>query len=143
MFLSIDGTIWIQLLNFAVFFALLNVVFLRPVGAAIRKRREYIDGVHRDYETSTRRAKELRSEAEARRAAARREAEELVARARSEANDAAQKVNATYAQQASELIASAQRTVTAEVAAARAREDELSHALGRSLLDRILEQPAR
>jgi F0F1-type ATP synthase membrane subunit b/b' len=39
MFLSLDGTFWFQLVNFAIFFAILNVVFLRPVGEAIKKRR--------------------------------------------------------------------------------------------------------
>jgi F0F1-type ATP synthase membrane subunit b/b' len=143
MFLTVDGTIWIQLINFAIFFAVLNVVFLRPVGAAIRKRREYIDSVHHDYERYTRRVRELRAEAEARRAAARREAEERVARARAEANDAAQGTAAEYARRAAKLIADAQRTVSDEVAAARVREPELSAALGRSLLDRAVEELAR
>ena len=47
MFLRIDGTFFVQLVNFAIFFAVLNVVFLKPVGAAIRKRREYIESVIR------------------------------------------------------------------------------------------------
>jgi len=38
-FLSVDGTLVVQLINFAIFFAVLNVVFLKPVAAAIRKRR--------------------------------------------------------------------------------------------------------
>ncbi len=50
MFLSLDGTLFVQLVNFAIFFALLNVVFLRPVGRAIAKRREYINSLVSDYE---------------------------------------------------------------------------------------------
>ena len=54
MFLSLDGTFWIQLINFAIFFAILNVVFMRPVGEAIKKRRAYIDSVIRAISSDTR-----------------------------------------------------------------------------------------
>jgi len=138
VFFRVDGTFFVQLVNFAIFFALLNVLFLRPVGEAIQKRRAYIDGIHHDYDRDTRRARELRAEAEARRAAARREAEERVTRSRAEANDAAQKTSADYGERAAALIAEAQRTVGDEIAAARAREGALSESLGRSLLDRAL-----
>ena len=37
MFLSLDGTLVVQLINFAIFFALLSVVFLRPVGRGDRE----------------------------------------------------------------------------------------------------------
>jgi F0F1-type ATP synthase membrane subunit b/b' len=67
MFLSLDGTFWIQLVNFAIFFALLNVLFLRPVGAAIRKRRAYIDSVKSDLEHSLQGTRELRARAESER----------------------------------------------------------------------------
>ena len=138
MFFRVDGTFFVQLVNFAIFFALLSVVFLRPVGEAIRKRRAYIDAIHHDYERDTRRARELRAEAEARRSAARRDAEERVVRSRAEANDAAQKTSAEYGDRAARLVADAQRTVGEEVATARSREAELAETLGRSLLERAV-----
>ena len=50
-FFSIDGrTLVVQLVNFAIFFVVLNFVFLRPVSAAIRKRREYINSLVTDYD---------------------------------------------------------------------------------------------
>ena len=42
----------VQLINFAIFFAILNVIFLRPVSAAIRRRRAYINSVAADIEQS-------------------------------------------------------------------------------------------
>ncbi len=86
-FLSIDGTIVIQLINFAIFFVVLNVVFLRPVGAAIRKRREYINSLVSDYDRYQAEAKSLREEAEKARAAARREAEHAIAQARAQTSN--------------------------------------------------------
>ena len=85
MFLSLDGTVWIQLINFVVFFAVLNVVFLRPVGDAIRKRRAYIEGVKNDTEWALSQARELRAQAEQQRAGARRAAAERFSEARTQA----------------------------------------------------------
>ncbi len=60
MFLSLDGTVFVQLINFAIFFALLNVLFLRPVGRAIAKRRAYIDNLVSDYDRYQETARSLR-----------------------------------------------------------------------------------
>src|ERR1700730_14160101 len=80
--LSLDGTLIVQLVNFIVFLVILNEIFMKPVGAAIARRRAYIDGLMHDMEQLQRDAKELRGQAEARRLAARREAEDAIARAR-------------------------------------------------------------
>ena len=85
MFLQLDGTFWVQLVNFAIFFAILNVVFLRPVGEAIRKRRAHIEGVLNDNERYAREARALRTEAESKRTDARREAHEYFTASRAEA----------------------------------------------------------
>ena len=50
MFLRSTGRSGVQLVNFAIFYAILYVVFLRPVQRAIVKRREYIDGLTHDYD---------------------------------------------------------------------------------------------
>jgi F-type H+-transporting ATPase subunit b len=139
MFLSLDpGTFFIQLLNFAVFFAILNVVFLRPVGAAIKKRREHIEGVKSDYERYAHQVATLRAEAESRRSGARRSAEETVAKARAAAEREAQTIVETNASEARTLVEQARATVALEVNAAKAREPELSQALAKTLLERAL-----
>ena len=71
-FLSIDGTLVVQLINFAIFFAVLSVVFLRPVATAIARRREYINSLVSDYDRYQANAHDLRAEADGIRAAARR-----------------------------------------------------------------------
>jgi len=138
MFLSVDGTAIVQLLNFAIFFAILNVVFLRPVGAAIRKRRAYIDSVQSDYEAYSRRARELRGEAEAKRAAARRGAEEAVAKVRAQTETAAAADVAAVTERANAIAEEARATVAAELSGARAKEGELAKALGATLLERAI-----
>jgi len=138
MFFQLDGTVVIQLINFVIFFALLNVVFLRPVGAAIKRRRDYINGVERDYEGYAKEAATLRADAHARRAAARRTAEETVTQARARAEAKAQEIAAREAARAQTIIDEARRVVEGEVAAARSRENELSQQLATTLLTRAL-----
>jgi F0F1-type ATP synthase membrane subunit b/b' len=138
MFLTVDGTAIVQLINFAIFFAILNAVFLRPVGAAIRKRRAYIDSVQSDYEEHSRRAREVQAEAESKRAAARREAEEAVSTLRAQTETAAASEVATVAERANAIAEQARATVATEVSAARAKEGALAKALGATLLERAI-----
>ena len=138
MFLSLDGTFWFQLVNFAIFFAVLNVVFLRPVGEAIKKRRAYIDGVQADYERYQAQVKALRGEADQKRSAARRAADETIARARAEGEAEAGSIGTARTADAQAIAEAHRATVAAEVAAAKTREGELTQSLSRSLLDRVL-----
>jgi F-type H+-transporting ATPase subunit b len=142
MFLIPDGTFVVQLVNFAIFFALLNVLFLRPVGKAIRKRRQYIDAVSADYATYQSQARALREEAERVRAQARREAEQTVAKSRAEASNAAAELAARYAVQVQSTVEEAARSADAELHKARAGEDRLVEQLADAMVDRALE-PAR
>ena len=138
MFLSLDGTFLVQLVNFAIFFAILNVVFLRPVGEALKRRRAHIDGVQSDFERYHRELASLRSEADGKRGAARRAAEERVAAARLAAEDEATATVAAATARAQTIADSARETVAEEVALARGREDELSRSLARTLLARAV-----
>lgn len=63
-FLSVNGTLVVQLFNFAIFFAVLYVVFLRPVAAAIGRRRQYINSLVSDYDRYQAEAASLRAQAE-------------------------------------------------------------------------------
>src|SRR5665213_2758132 len=96
MFLQPDWTSLIQLINFVIFFAILNVIFLRPVGRAIRERRAYINGVTADYDRFQVEGNALRQNAEGIRAGARRDAEQTLAKARAEASNAASDLAAEY-----------------------------------------------
>ncbi len=138
MFLSLDGTFWFQLFNFAVFYAILNVVFLRPVGNAIKERRAHIDGVHSDCDRYEHQFSSLTSKADQKRAAARREADETIARARAEADREAETIAQEQGAAAEALALEAREIVEAEIATAKTRESELSQALARTLLERAV-----
>jgi F-type H+-transporting ATPase subunit b len=139
MFIVPDlSTLVVQLINFAIFFALLNVLFLRPVGKAIRKRRAYIDGVVSDYATYQAEAKSLRERAERVRADARREAEARIAKARADASNQAAKLAAQYAAQAQATVEEAQREANDELGRARTDEAKLVAQLSDAMLERTL-----
>lgn len=143
MFLSVDGTLVVQLINFAIFFALLNVVFLKPVSRAIVKRRQYIDGLVADHDRYQEEAKKLREEAEAIRATARRKAEQTVAAARAAASNEAAEMATRYAQQAKSTIEAAQSAAAAELEKARAGEGEVARRLADIMLERVVPEAAR
>ncbi len=138
MFLSIDGTLVVQIVNFVVFIILLDLVFLRPVGRVIAERRAYIDGITQDIESGEAQIRTLRGQADEQRAAARREAEAAIAQTRARSQDEAAQVLAGYQERAAALIEEAQRSVAGELDAARAGEDQLVDGLARTMLERAI-----
>lgn len=143
MFLKLDGTFLVQLVNFAIFFALLSVVFLRPVSTAIRKRREYINSLTSDYDAYQAQGKALREQAEAIRAAARRDAEAMMTKARAQASNTAADLTISYGAQVRTTIEQADKTVAAELEQARVNEHETVQQLANLILERTLSEPAR
>ncbi len=142
-FLSVDGTLVVQLINFAIFFALLNLVFLRPVAAAIRRRREYINSLVSDYDRYQAQSGELRAEAQAIRARARREAENAVAAARARASNEAAELAARYTRRSQATIEESQRTAQEELDGARAGEGAAARAVADVMLARVLPEGTR
>jgi len=138
LFLTIDGTLIVQVVNFVLFIVLLNIVFLKPVGAAIAKRRAYIDGLARDIEAASNEVKTARGRAEELRAAARRDAEAAIAKARGEAQNEAVDVVADYQRRASEIVEKAHQEADAEIAAARAGESRIVESLAQTMLERAI-----
>lgn len=140
MFLQPDGTFFVQLINFAIFFAILSVVFLRPVSRAIRERRAYINSVHDDYEKYQTQASDLRAQAEAIRLSARREAEAHVAKARAEASNQSAAIVAQYSSQVQATVEDAHRKVATELDAARAGEEAVVRQLADLMLQRTVSE---
>jgi len=143
MFLALDGTFLVQLVNFAIFFALLSVVFLRPVSAAIRRRREYINSLTTDYDAYQAQAKTLREQAESIRASARRDAEAIMTKARAQASNTAAELAASYVAQVQSTIEQADKTVADELEKARVNEHDTVQQLANLIVERTLSDQAR
>lgn len=141
MFLSLDGTFWVQLVSFGIFLALLDALFLKPVGAAIVKRRAYIDGVKGDLERFEREASGLRSTASEERGAARRAADERILKARADADAKAAAIAADASARAQSVTTASQAVAATELATARVGIDDRSRELAGTLLTRVLGTP--
>jgi F-type H+-transporting ATPase subunit b len=141
-FLSINGTLVVQLVNFAIFFVVLNFVFLRPVGRAIAKRREYINSLVSDYDRYQDEARSLRAEAENVRLAARREAEHRIAAARAAGSNEAAELSSKYGQRAQAIVEEAHRTARSELEAARAGEERSVRQLAALMVERVIPEAA-
>jgi|ERR1700722_11077563 F0F1-type ATP synthase membrane subunit b/b' len=142
-FLSVNGTLVVQLFNFAIFFAVLYVVFLRPVAAAIGRRRQYINSLVSDYDRYQAEAASLRAQAEEIRAAARRDAEHRVASVRATASNEAAEVSTGYSQRAQQSVEAAQATVRKELDEARAGEPGAVRGLADFMLERVIPEASR
>ena len=136
--LTVNGTLFVQIVNFIVFLAIMNVIFFKPVGAAIARRRAYIDGLASDIEQLARESKSLRTTAEERRAAARREADAFLAQARLKIGSESDAIVSEAQKRASEIAARAQAEVEREVQSARAQETRVVGALASEMLERAL-----
>jgi len=134
--LELNGTLVVQIVNFVVFLAILNAVFSRPVGAAIAKRRAYIESLAGDFESLGADVKTLRGQAEERRSAARRKADEILTAARASASNEAAAIVGEATHKAQGLVDGAHRQVQTEVEAARAQEPALVAALASEMVAR-------
>ncbi len=137
-FLALDGTFWMQLINFAIFFVILNAVFLNPVGSAIAKRRAYINSLTTDYDSYAQQLRELAAQAESKRAAARRDADFTLASARATISNDAANVAAQYASESQAIAEAAHQTVATEIEAARRGEAPIVRGLADLMLQRVI-----
>ncbi|HEY5258163.1 MAG TPA: ATP synthase F0 subunit B [Candidatus Baltobacteraceae bacterium] len=142
-FLSLDGTFWIQLINFAIFFAVLNVVFLRPVGVAVGKRREYLDGLVARRDALQHEASTLRAQAEAVRQAARREAEITLSKTRADVSNETAEIATQYNAKSATQIAAAQATAASEFDAALAQAERHAGDLAQLVVGRTFAEASR
>lgn len=138
MFLLPDGTFWVQLINFAVFYAILNVVFLRPVQRAIAKRREFIESLTEDYDRAQAQAAELRAQVARIHSDARVKADAILASGRNEAGNRAAEIATDAANRARQVVEAAHAQVTSEIEAARAQEQSGVAALVGEIVRKVL-----
>src|ERR1700749_4368073 len=129
MLCLLDGTLVVQLVNFVVFLFILNGIFLKPVGAAIAKRRAYINSVAEDIERFEGDLRTLRAQADEGRTTARREADVLFAEARSAAQEEGNAIVADHQVQAASMAAEAQAMVALEASTARSQESQIVESL--------------
>lgn len=138
MFLKLDGTFWIQIINFFIFYAILNAVYIKPASAALRKRRAYIDSVHNEYEAALREVEELKNEGDNKRAEGRREGDHVAATIRNEAMKQAEEIVAKAQAEFTRIAEESETKVHREMNVARAEEHRLVQELADEMVQRAV-----
>ena len=138
MLLTIDGTFLVQMLNFVVFWVLLNFVFIAPTRRAIEERMAVIAGQQREAQALRDRAAALRAEADSLIDASRRRTEEIMREAAARAATEAHAIERKSADDAATSVAAAHATVASERAQATEKQGVLVADLARAMVTRAV-----
>ncbi len=139
MLLTIDGTFLVQILNFVVFWVLLNFVFIAPTRRAIEERLRVIASAQREARELRDRAAALRSEADALIDAARRRTEEIMREAAGRAATESHEIERKASDEAAASVALAHAAVASERAHATEKQGPLVRELAPAKVDRAVE----
>src|SRR5689334_16020715 len=122
MLLSIDGTFLIQILNFAAFWILLNVLFIAPTRRAIEERQRLLAQQHREAEEFRAKGAALDAQAAALLDEARRKTDEVIRAAAAQASSETSAIEKKAAEEAAAAVALAHANVASERAQASAKQ---------------------
>ena len=138
MLLSIDGTFLIQILNFVVFWVLLNYVFIRPTRRAIEERQRVIAGHLREAAASRAQAASFNAQAASVLDEARRRTDELIREAAAAAAAETRDIEHRALEEAAATVALAHATVASERAQAAEKQNAFVTELARSMAQRAI-----
>jgi F-type H+-transporting ATPase subunit b len=136
MLLSIDGTFLVQILNFILFWVLLNYLFIAPTRRAIEERQRYVTNLYREGDELSAQAAALTAQAEGILNAARRRTEDAMRGASARASDETHTIERRAAEEAAATVALAHATVASERAAAQAKQQDFINELARTMVTR-------
>jgi F-type H+-transporting ATPase subunit b len=139
MLLTIDGTFLVQILNFVVFWILLNIVFIAPTRRAIEERLRLIAATQREARDFQERAAALRAESDALVDAARRRTEEIMREAATRAAAESHEIERKASDEAAASVALAHAAVASERAHATEKQGPLVQELARAMVNRAVE----
>ena len=139
MLLTIDGTFLVQILNFVVFWFLLNMVFIAPTRRAIEERLRLIAATQRESQELREQAAALHAEADALIDAARRRTEEIMREAAGRAAAESHGIERKASDEAAASVALAHAAVASERAHATEKQGPLVQELARAMVNRAVE----
>src|ERR1700730_71601 len=139
MLLSIDGTLLVQILNFVVFWVLLNFLFIAPTRRVIEERQRVIATQHREAEDLRKQAAALQKQADAIIDDARRRTAETMREAAVRASGEVADIERRAYEEAAATIARAQATVASELEQATAKQTPFVTELANAMVKRTLD----
>jgi F-type H+-transporting ATPase subunit b len=136
MLLSIDGTFLVQILNFIVFWTLLNYLFIAPTRRAIEQRLAYVTRLYHEGDDMAAKARALQSQADGILNEARRRTDEAMRVAAGEAADEAHRIERAAAEDAAATVQVAHATVAAERTQALEKQQSFVTELAQAMVSR-------
>jgi F-type H+-transporting ATPase subunit b len=138
MLLALDGTFFVQILNFIVFWVLLNYIFIAPTRRAIEARQQHIAKQYKEGDAFAAHAREVQAQADAILNEARRHVDEAMRAAASQASDEAHEIERSASEEAAARVSLAHATVAGEREQAVAKQGPFVAELAQSMADRAL-----
>jgi len=138
MLLTLDGTFLVQMVNFVIFWVLLNWLFIAPTRRAIEERQRFVARLHADADAARAQARALESEAAGLLDEARRRTDELMREGAAKATATAKEIERLATEEAAATVALAQAKVATERADAADKQGVFVTELARSMAQRAL-----
>ena len=138
MLLSLDGTLIVQVINFGIFYLILNAFFVAPTRKSRMERYERIRAIEEETENLVKEARALRSQTTAFIAAAYREADARISRADAEAGRQAEEIIAAAHADAKAKAEEARKVVAGELTALQASRNRSVGELAAVMLGQAL-----
>ncbi|MBV8082249.1 MAG: ATP synthase F0 subunit B [Candidatus Eremiobacteraeota bacterium] len=142
MLLSFDGTLLVQILNFIVFWVLLNWLFIAPTRRAIEARQRFVADQYREADAFAAQAKQLHAQADGILNEARQETEATMRQASTRASEETHEIERTAAEEAAATVALAQAKVASERAEAVSKQGPFVAELAQTMASRALSADA-
>jgi F-type H+-transporting ATPase subunit b len=138
MLLSFDGTLLVQILNFVVFWVLLNYLFIAPTRRAIEARQRFIAEQYAQTDALAAQTRDLQAQADGILDDARRTVDEAMRAAAVQASDEVHAIERKAAEEATATVALAHATVATERSQAIEKQGPFVDELGRTMAQRAL-----
>jgi F-type H+-transporting ATPase subunit b len=138
MLLSFDGTLLVQILNFVVFWVLLNYLFIGPTRRAIEARQRFIAEQYAQADALAAQARRAQAQADGILDEARRTVDEAMRAAATQASDQVHAIERKASEDATSTVARAHATVADERSQAIAKQGPFVDELARTMAQRAL-----
>ena len=136
--ISINETLFVQLISFLIFLYLINRIMFRPLGNVMTERTEYMDGLKQSVVDADAEVVRLADELSTKEAAAREEAQTHRKHLESEASQAADEIYTAARQEIQALKDATEQEIASQLGEARAHLPSESEELATGIMEKIL-----
>ncbi len=136
--ISINGTIFVQLISFLIFLFIFNRLIFRPLRKTVAARIEYIEKTRQDINAVKKEFVELLQHIEKRKSAVRDEAFALNIELEAQANKEAEEILIAARQEIETLRAAAERDINEQISEAKKHIQKESESLVVNIMEHVL-----